>query len=229
MFDYIKNNLDEVNQEIKSLAKKEVLTVCAVKYATDQEFVHLTQNLGQKEIGENRVQQLLSHYALLEHPEQVHWHFIGTLQKNKVKYIADKVCLIHSVDSLSLALEIEKQMAKLGKNMDVLVEINSGEEESKSGVSFDGVLPLCQEIIKLPHLCLKGFMTMAPKCDEQQSFAFFAKTVEFCLDIWNKLEYNNIMPIFSMGMSESYRPAILAGSDMVRIGRKLFEKKEEGR
>ena len=150
-------------------------------------------------------------------------HFIGTLQKNKVKYIIDKVSMIHSVDSLSLAAEIEKQAAKHGIVMDILVEINSGMEENKSGISPDDAAAFCQEIGQFSHLKLCGFMTMAPKCEKNEEYRkYFRKTSQLCLDIWQKTLHNIGRPILSMGMSDSFEVAIEEGADIVRVGRALF-------
>ena len=160
--------------------------------------------------------------------ENVRFHFIGTLQKNKVKYLADRAVMIHSVDSLPLAEEIERQMAKRGKRMDVLVEINSGNEASKSGVSMSEAAELCEEIARLPHLNLRGFMTMAPKCEKNEDYRkYFRETYKIGLDIWAKKLHNIGRPIFSMGMSASFPIAIEEGADFVRVGRRLSVPPEE--
>ena len=157
--------------------------------------------------------------------KSVNIHFIGTLQTNKVKYIADKVCMIHSVDTLKLACEIDKQAKKVGRVIDVLVEINSGEELNKSGVMPCDAEKLCVEISKLENIKLRGFMTMAPKCVEKSDYLnFFGQTYAQVLDIWTKKLHNISSPIISMGMSDSFEEAIACGADTVRIGRKLFVK-----
>ena len=203
-----------------------VKMIAAVKYADDGEIRALCE-LGVCELGENRVQQLLAHYeALGEAREGVRFHFIGSLQTNKVKYIIDKVAMIHSLDSERLAAEIEKQASKRGIVMDVLVEINSGEEENKGGLAPSEVESFCARLSEYPHLRLCGFMTMAPKCDEKEDYLkYFRRTYEQVLDIWTKKLHNinrSEKPILSMGMSESFEEAILSGSDLVRIGRGLF-------
>ena len=200
----------------------EVTLLAAVKYTDAEHINYLHRDLGINDVGENRVQQLLEHWEALER-ENLRVHFIGTLQKNKVKYIIDKVSMIHSVDSLSLAQEIEKQAAKHGIVMDVLVEINSGMEENKSGVSPDGAAALCKEIAQFSHLNLRGFMTMAPKCEKNEEYRkYFHKTSQLCLDIWQKTLHNIGRPILSMGMSDSFEVAIEEGADIVRVGRALF-------
>jgi pyridoxal phosphate enzyme (YggS family) len=151
-------------------------------------------------------------------------HLIGSLQTNKVKYIAGKCALIHSLDSLRLAAEIEKQCQKIDRCMDVLVEVNSGHELSKGGVMPEDVADFCLALSDFPHLNLRGFMTMAPKCDNFEQYRkFFRQTYVNCLDIWQK-KLDNIRerPIFSMGMSDSFEYAIAEGATIVRVGGALF-------
>ena len=222
---YVDQNLAAIRARIDAVAQKnggrEVTLLAAVKY-TDTDHINYLHGLGVNDIGENRVQQLLEHWEALDRTN-LRVHFIGTLQKNKVKYIIDKVSMIHSLDSLSLAAEIEKQAAKHGIVMDVLVEINSGMEENKSGISPDDAAAFCQEIGQFPHLNLRGFMTMAPKCEKNEEYRkYFRKTSQLCLDIWQKTLHNIGRPILSMGMSDSFEVAIEEGADIVRVGRALF-------
>lgn len=227
-YSYIDENLREVRERIEAACStseygKKVTMVAAVKYADIGEINYLCA-AGVRDLGENRVQQLLEHYEGLA-DKTVNVHFIGTLQTNKVKYIADKVCMIHSVDSVKLAREIDKQAKKCGRVIDILVEINSGEEESKSGVSPDGAEALCLEISELENVRLCGFMTMAPKCDKKEDYLrFFGQTYAKALDIWQKKLHNISEPVISMGMSDSFEAAIACGADTVRIGRRLFIK-----
>lgn len=226
---YISENVRQVREDIERIKRtcgieREILMVAAVKYADADQIKYLCAQAGVRDLGENRVQQLLEHYEALGGAD-VNWHFIGTLQTNKVKYIADKVCMIHSVDSLRLALEIDKQAKKHGRIIDVLVEINSGEELNKSGVMPSEAEELCLEISKLENLRLKGFMTMAPRCDKKEDYIkYFSQTYAKSLDIWVKKLHNIGKPIISMGMSESFEAAIECGADIVRIGRSLFIK-----
>ncbi len=228
-YGYLDRNVAEIRQRIKAAAdasdyRKDVTLVAAVKYAEVGEIKYLCESLGVRDLGENRVQQLLEHYEVIG-GDDVNWHFIGTLQTNKVKYIVDKVCMIHSVDSVKLAREIDRQAAKHGKIMDVLIEINSGEEESKSGALPADVGALCDEICKLPNVRVRGFMTMAPKCEEKSDYLkFFRQTYAQVLDIWTKNMHNIGEPVLSMGMSESFEEAIACGADTVRVGRSLFVK-----
>ncbi len=227
-YGYIDANVRAVEKRIDQAREaaeygKDVTVVAAVKYADADEIRHLC-GIGVRELGENRVQQLLEHSEALA-GESVRWHFIGTLQTNKVKYIIDKVCMIHSVDSYKLAAEIDKQAKKHGVCMDVLVEINSGEEQSKSGVSPSGAEALCCQIEQLDGLRLRGFMTMAPRCtDRCEYLKFFGQTRELAQSIWTETLKKDGEPLLSMGMSESFEEAIACGADIVRIGRSLFVK-----
>ena len=154
-FDYIEKNVSEVKAKIEAArvrAGREapVMLLPAVKYAEPEEIEFLYKNLGIHQVGENRVQQMLAHIEALD-CEGLEFHFIGTLQTNKVKYIIDKVRMIHSLDSLKLAAEIDKQAKKHGIVMDVLVEVNCGEEDSKSGVLPCDVEALCVEMSKFEN------------------------------------------------------------------------------
>lgn len=225
---YIERNLNAVRERIgaaERAAGRDAGSVCmiaAVKYAEDAELAELCR-LGVRALGENRVQQLLAHYEALDCRDEVEWHFIGSLQTNKVKYIIDKVCMIHSLDSERLAMEIDRQAKKRGIVMDVLVEINSGEEASKGGVLPAEAADFCLALSQYSNLRLRGFMTMAPKCDKKEDYLkYFGQTYAKVLDIWTKKLHNIDRPVLSMGMSESFEEAIACGSDMVRVGRGLF-------
>ena len=192
----------------------------ATKYADDEMLAALLAT-GVREVGENRVQQLLAHYEQFARAG-ARVHFIGSLQTNKVKYIVDKVVMIHSIDSLRLAAEVEKQAAKIDRVIDVLVEINAAREASKTGVMPEEAEALCREILQMPHLRLCGFMTMGSVLPSDDAYrAFFADVHSFGTALWQRLALDGA-PIFSMGMSQSFVPAIEAGADIVRIGRRLF-------
>ena len=229
-FEYIDKNVSEVRERIekaKARAGREddnVMLLAAVKYAEPEEIEYLYHHAGVRQVGENRVQQLLSHIEAID-CEGLEFHFIGTLQTNKVKYIIDKVSMIHSVDSVKLAAEIDRQAKKHGLTMDVLIEINSGEEESKSGVLPEELDALCDAVLGFENINLRGFMTMAPKCEKKEEYLkYFQQTYQQVLDIWTKKMHNISRPIISMGMSDSFEEAILSGSDIVRVGRRLFVK-----
>ena len=227
---YMNQNVEAIRARIRAAQERrgggEVTMLAAVKYTDAEHVNYLHRELGVNDIGENRVQQLLERWETLDR-EGLRVHFIGTLQKNKVKYIIDKVCMIHSLDSLSLAAEIEKQAAKHGIVMDVLVEINSGNEENKSGIAPADAEAFCLSLAQFPHIRLRGFMTMAPKCEKNEDYRkYFHETSQQCLDIWQKKLDNIDRPILSMGMSGSFEVAIEEGSTMVRIGRALFAEPE---
>ena len=228
--EYIDRNVAEVRGNIENAKvaagrqNDDVMLLAAVKYAEPAEIEYLYHHAGITHVGENRVQQLLAHKEAID-CEGLDFHFIGTLQTNKVKYIIDKVSMIHSLDSVRLAQEIDKQAKKHGIVMDVLVEINSGAEESKSGVLPDQLEAFCDEIDAFENINLRGFMTMAPKCEKKEEYLkYFQQTYQHVLDIWTKKRHNISRPIISMGMSDSYEEAIICGSDIVRVGRKLFMK-----
>lgn len=221
----ISRNLAAVRGEIEEAeraAGREGRTtmLVATKYADDEMLAALLR-AGVREVGENRVQQLLEHYEQFERAG-ARVHFIGSLQTNKVKYIADKVAMIHSIDSLRLAAEVEKQAAKKQRVIEVLVEINAAREESKTGVMPEEAEALCREILQMPHLKLCGFMTMGSVMESDEAYrAYFDGVRALGEQLWQRLGLAG-SPILSMGMSQSFVPAIAAGADIVRIGRRLF-------
>ena len=226
-FEHIKQNLSAVRAEIAKAEEQagrdgKTLMLAAIKYGTDDEVCALLSG-GVCDVGENRVQQLLDHWPLFE-KHGVEVHFIGSLQTNKVKYIVDKVRMIHSVDSLRLAAEIDKRCKAIARSMDVLVEINGAREEAKSGVMPEDAEALWREVLKMPHLRLCGFMTMGPRFESEADYvAYFSSVKRIGDGLWQALALPGA-PLYSMGMSESFGPAILAGADTVRIGRRLFHK-----
>ena len=229
-FDYITKNVRNINERILKAADRynrdpgEITLLAAIKYANIDEIKFLHEVVGVKTLGENRVQQLLERYDSLDKSD-LDMHFIGTLQTNKVKYIVDKVNLIHSVDSLKLAAEIDKQCKKIDKVMNVLCEINCGREAEKSGVLPEAAEEFCLELAKYPNIKLAGFMTMAPNCGSFDEYRkYFSETTHLVLDIWRKKLDNIYSPIISMGMSGSFEAAIAEGSTIVRVGRSLFER-----
>ncbi len=233
-FSYLDNHAADCRAALRQACQRvgrsedEIILMAAIKSADVEEINYIHEKLGIHHVGENRVQQLLSRYDAL-HREGMTIHFIGTLQTNKVKYIIDKVDMIQSVDSQRLADEIEKQAQKIGRVMDILIEINAGEEQTKSGV-----MPCDAESLAMlitgggyPHLRLRGFMTMAPRCDSQDAYrVHFANIRAIGEDIWSRLPYAHEKMILSMGMSESYVPAAMEGATLVRVGRSLFAKPE---
>jgi len=190
------------------------------------EMINHAIDCGVDLIGENRVNELLEKYPYINR-DRVELHFIGTLQTNKVKYIIDKVDMIQSVDRVSLALEIEKQAAKHNIVMPILVEINIGNEATKSGISADFAEGFCEFLQSLPHLKLRGLMAIPPKCEKNRNNSeYFCKMRKIFIDISNKNVDNSIMDILSIGMSDDYLSAVENGSNLVRIGSAIFGKRE---
>ncbi|MBE6630529.1 MAG: YggS family pyridoxal phosphate-dependent enzyme [Ruminococcaceae bacterium] len=225
MMTYIQKNLAEVRAQLAQAAsacgrETPCHMLAAVKYAVPGELAALL-DAGVTDVGENRVQQLLEN-APLYAARDVRVHFIGTLQTNKVKYIADKVDMIHSLASERLAAEIEKRAAACGRVIDVLVELNMAREEAKTGLLPEEAEALCRTVLSLPHLRLRGFMTMGPvfECEEDYR-RYFAGTVAFGNALWQTLSLAG-RPLYSMGMSQSFAAAVKEGADFVRVGRRLF-------
>jgi hypothetical protein len=180
---------------------------------------------GCRDFGENKVQELVDKYEAL--PKDIRWHMIGHLQRNKVKYIVDKVFLIHSVDSLRLAQEIEKEAAKKGVSVNILVEVNVAEEESKFGTTASETVSLVEEIAKLPHIRIKGLMTIAPYVeDSEENRRYFAKLKQIYVDIIHKNIDNVFMEELSMGMTGDYEVAITEGATYIRVGTGIFGERE---
>ena len=229
-YSYLDRNVGIIKEKIlraAALAGRDVSGITlmsAVKSADVEEINYIHKALGVSDIGENRVQQLLERWDKLD-KEGLRVHFIGSLQTNKVKYIIDKVYLIHSLDSERLAAEIDKQAKKHGIRARVLVEINSGNEESKGGIEPSDAEAFCLGLAKYESIELCGFMTMAPRCDRREDYYhYFNKTRELGDHIWYNVLHLENDPIFSMGMSESFEEAIMCGSNMVRVGRSMFSK-----
>ncbi len=221
----IKDNIRKVKENIASACKEcgrdesEVLLLAVTKTRTADE-INEAIDAGITDIAENRVQELCAKYDDVK--KGVRWHLIGHLQTNKVKYIADKVCMIHSVDSVKLAEEIDARCARLSKVMDILIEVNSG-EENKNGVSYDDAEALVREVSSLKNVRIRGLMTMAPLgAPEDELMRVFSSLRKLSVDIGDK-KYDNVdMSILSMGMSGDYVEAVKCGATTVRIGRTLF-------
>ena len=156
-------------------------------------------------------------------PKDIQWHMIGHLQTNKVKYLVEKTCLIHSVDSLKLALEIEKQAAKHGITVDILIEVNIAGEESKFGLAKEEVIALVKQISLLEHVKIQGLMTIAPYVENpEENRLYFRQIKQLSVDINNQNIDNVNMNILSMGMSGDYMVAIEEGATMIRVGTSIF-------
>ncbi|MBQ8720389.1 MAG: YggS family pyridoxal phosphate-dependent enzyme [Clostridia bacterium] len=225
-FNYIKKNCDELLAEIAEMAKRlgraPAEMVAVTKSGSDEEFLALLA-CGIGDFAENRPAELKRRAALAkEQGYDIRAHQIGSLQRNKVKLVIPEASLIHSVDSLRLAEEIDRRAEKLGTVAAVLIEVNSGEEENKGGVLPKDAEALFLEVKGLSHVSVKGIMTMGP--DDDGIREAFRRTKEIFDCISEKYGFDTDSPILSMGMSESYKEAIEEGATMVRIGRRLFKK-----
>lgn len=222
----LKDNLKKVQTNIKSACeragrKPEEVTLVAVSKMKPLSDIEELLETGQMEYGENYVQELCEKYENISKP--VHWHMIGHLQTNKVKYIIDKVELIHSVDSFHLAKQIEKEAVKKSVEAQILVQVNIAQEDTKFGIDGPEVIALVEEISKLPHIHVRGLMTSAPFVDDpEENRCYFKKLHQLFIDIREKNIDNVSMDILSMGMTNDYEVAIEEGSTMVRVGTGIF-------
>ena len=220
-YKYILENIEKA--AALSGRKSTDITLLAATKTVDVEVINHAISAGITHIGENRVQELLSKYDDLL---AVHRHLIGHLQTNKVKDIIDKVELIHSVDSIHLAKEIEKQAQKHETQMDVLLEVNIGNEESKSGFSVDELYESIYQIAEMPRVHIRGLMAIPPICNvSEENRKYFSKMNDIFLDFRDKKIDNSTMDILSMGMSDDYDVAISEGATLVRVGTALFGKR----
>ena len=222
----IKENVDIIRYEIGETCAKigrnpdEILLMGVSKTKTAQD-VEAAIKAGITLFGENRVQELVQKSEMFQ-KYNVPCHIIGNLQTNKVKYLPPLTDCIQSVDSLKLAKEIDKQYLKAGKTADVLVEVNIGDEESKGGIQLDTAYEFIHEISELKGLKVKGLMCVPPICEGDMVRKYFAQMHQLFVDIQSKNVDNVNMEILSMGMSDDYTYAIMEGSNLVRVGSKIF-------
>lgn len=214
----IKENIQRIKKEI---GDRNVVLLAATKM-NSPELINYAIECGITHIGENRVQELLDKYDAIN-KENVQIHFIGALQTNKVKYIVDKVSMIQSVDRISLAQEIDRRCKAIGKVMDVLVEVNIGEEEAKSGVAPDELESMLKNISQFKNISVKGLMFIPPifKNFDEQTY-YLKKIKSLYIDILDKKIDNIYIHVLSFGMSNDYLAAIDYGSNMIRIGSGIF-------
>lgn len=222
----ILENIEKVRNNINEACKKsgrnpEEVTLIAVSKTKPYTDIEEALPSGVLDYGENKVQELADKYEIL--PKDIRWHMIGHLQRNKVKYLVGKVQLIHSVDSIRLANQIELEFAKKDEIANILIEVNMAEEESKFGVKANETIDLIKEISKLPHIRIKGLMTIAPFTDNPESNrVYFSKMKKLSVDIREKNIDNVSMDVLSMGMTGDYQVAIEEGATMVRVGTGIF-------
>lgn len=227
---FVEENLKTVEKNImdscrKSGRNREDVTLIAVSKTKPVSLIMEAYRAGIREFGENKVQELVSKYE--EMPKDIHWHMIGHLQTNKVKYIIDKACLIHGVDSLHLAEEISRQAVKHGVTANILIEVNIGNEESKFGCRYEDAESLVQEISRMPGICVRGFMAVAPYVeDPEENRQCFMKMKQLSVDITNNSGNNSKVNELSMGMTGDYTVAIEEGASYIRVGTGIFGSRE---
>ena len=222
----LRENLQEVEKRIQEACARagrdrSEVTLVSVSKTKPVEMLQEAYDLGVRVFGENKVQEIRDKYDAL--PKDIEWHMIGHLQTNKVKYIVDKVKLIHSVDSLRLAEIIEKEAEKHNRSVDILLEVNVAEETSKFGLKTVEVIPFAEKIAQFPHINMRGLMTIAPFVDDpEKNRTIFRDLHKLYVDIKEKNIDNGTVSILSMGMTNDYETAIEEGATMVRIGTGIF-------
>lgn len=226
----IRKNLEAVEGRIEKAAEKcgrdadDILLVAVSKTRTPEE-INIAIDAGATDIGENKVQEIMDKYDAVK---PVRWHMIGHLQTNKVKYIIDKVCMIHSVDSFKLAEEIDKRAAAKGLVMDILLQVNSAHEESKFGISTDETEELIKKILdECGHVRIRGLMCIAPFAEDPEDIKIYFDEVKEQYDRFSKIEHERLdFKYLSMGMSHDFEVAIEAGSNLVRVGSAIFGERD---
>lgn len=226
----IKENIDDIIKRKNEAALRcgrnpEDITIIAVSKTVDGSRAREAVMGGLENLGENRVQEIMNKYHEL-HDLPVKWHMIGHLQKNKVKYIIDKVELIHSVESIELAAEINKRSSQHNIISNILIELNIGEEESKFGINEDSVYDFVGSLEQFENIKIMGLMTVAPFCDNPEDVRWVFKKMKEIYDKISSMDLKNTqMKYLSMGMTNDFEIAIEEGSNIVRIGTAVFGKR----
>lgn len=226
----IRGNLEKVRQQIRQSAEScgrsqdDILLVAVSKTRTPEE-INIAIDAGVTDIGENKVQEIMDKYDDIK---PVRWHMIGHLQTNKVKYIIDKVSMIHSVDSYKLAAEINKRAASCGITMDILLQVNSAQEESKFGISTEETEGLIMQILdSCENIRIRGLMCIAPYADDPEDIKKYFDSVKKQYDQFGAIDHPNLdFRYLSMGMSHDFPVAIEAGSNLVRVGSAIFGERD---
>lgn len=222
----ITENLLNLEEQIVQTCKRsgrarEEITLIAVSKTKPIEMLKEAYQTGIRNFGENKVQELCEKYEQL--PKDIHWHLIGHLQRNKVKYIVDKAACIHSLDSIRLAEEIQKEAVKKNVIVPVLIQVNIAQEESKYGFHPEETIQMVETISKMDHLKIEGLMTIGPFVeDPEENRKIFSQLKKLSVDITLKNIDNVTMNVLSMGMSGDYLVAIEEGATMVRVGTGIF-------
>ena len=222
----IRSNIEYINKLKAEAAERtgrkgEDVLLVAVTKLHDSDEINEAIDCGITDIAENKVQEIVNKY---DHVKPVRWHLIGHLQTNKVKYIIDKVVMIHSVDSLHLAKEIDKRAAQHGVTMDILIQVNSAEEESKFGITVDETEQLIHDILDTcPNVRIRGLMCIAPYEDNPEDAKVYFEEVKKQFDQFGKIDHPNLdFKYLSMGMTNDFEVAIEAGSNLIRVGTAIF-------
>ena len=215
----IRNNI--ALAKVKSPNSEQDITLVAVTKMHGVEEIKEVLACGQTLLGENRVQELLDKYEAVG--EGATWHIIGHLQSNKVKYITDKVVMVHSLESMSLANELSSRMQSLGKTMDCLVQVNIADEESKFGLEKDAVIPFIEKVSQMPGIRIKGLMHIAPYFENVEEVRPIFREMYGLFNEIKALAIPGVdMDVLSMGMSHDYQVAIEEGANMIRVGSSIF-------
>ena len=226
----IRENIDRINAEkakyAESVGKTEqdVLLVAVTKTRTADE-INEAIDAGITDIGENKVQEVVDKF---DHVKPVRWHLIGHLQTNKVKYIIDKVCMIHSVDSMKLAKEIDKRAGQHGVTMDILIQVNAAQEESKFGITTDDTKQLILDILEeCPNIRIRGLMHIAPAAEDPNEVRQYFAQVKELYEECGKIDHPHLeFKYLSMGMSHDFGVAIEEGSNLIRVGTSIFGERD---
>lgn len=229
----IRANLGKINEQIKTAAEgcgrsaDDVLLVAVSKTRTPEE-INIAIDAGVTDIGENKVQEIMDKYDAVK---PVKWHMIGHLQTNKVKYIIDKVSMIHSVDSYKLAVEIDKRAKSHGITMDILLQVNSAQEESKFGITTDETEKLIHDILEnCENIRIRGLMCIAPFAEDPEEIKVYFEEVKKQYDQFGRIEHERLdFKYLSMGMSHDFTVAIESGSNLVRVGSAIFGERNYNR
>lgn len=213
----LRENISRVRRDIERLAPGRNVTLLGATKNVPPDIINLAaQECGLTDIGENRVQELIDKYPHLD--RRLNIHFIGRLQRNKVKYLIGKVCLIHSVDSDELSAEIDRRSRAAGVHTDILVEINTGGEENKGGIDPARTEEFLASLSRYDNIRVRGLMTMAPVCADPEDYRRYFELAKTLYDRY----FGEPGDILSMGMSDSYRQALICGSNLIRVGSAIF-------
>lgn len=228
----IKENLDQVRETINAACiragrRPEEVTLIAVSKTKPVPMLEEAYAAGTRDFGENKVQEILAKKPEL--PQDIRWHMIGHLQRNKVSQVIGNAVMIHSVDSLRLARQIEAEAAKKEVDVDILLEVNVAREESKFGLMLEEVIPLLEEVKNLPHVRVRGLMTIAPNVENpEENRKHFKKLYQLYVDIKSKNIDNGTMSVLSMGMTGDFEVAVEEGATMIRVGTGIFGSRQIG-